>query len=430
MGHYTMRTSKLLIVTTVPETLITILRHQPRFLAMALAKTVDVELVTSPGPDCIGITKTEGLTVHTVRMARGISLVSDLLSLWAMIRLLLRVRPGMVHSYTAKAGLITMLAAWICRVPVRIHTFTGLVFPTQTGMKQKLLIWMDRLTCACATKIVPEGQGVKNDLLRFDITRKPLNLIGYGNIAGVDTSHFHRRADNIEEQSRDLACRLGLSRRDFVFCFVGRLNRDKGIAELLEAFATLPEHTHLVLIGALDITAPISEHDQLVIQDHTRIHALGFLSDIRPALHLANVLVLPSYREGFPNAVLQAGAMELPVIATDINGCNEAIEPGANGWLVPPRSSSALHEAMRAALDTPPLVRRQMGVLARQRITQRFERKQHWQNMANFYTQMTGSVRPVTSEPVAVNPVEAVIQPTIAGHRRGDISAHRSSSRL
>jgi glycosyltransferase involved in cell wall biosynthesis len=390
---------KLLIVTTVPETLVTILRQQPRFLSMALAKRLDVELVTSPGPDCKGIEQAEGVTVHNVRMARGISPVADLLSLFAMIRLLLRIRPGIVHSYTSKAGLITMLAAWMCRVPVRIHTFTGLIFPTQTGLKRKLLIWMDRLNCACATTIVPESQGVKNDLQRFGITHKPLNLIGYGNIAGVNTTYFHRHADNTAEQSRHLARRLHLTGDEFVFCFVGRLNRDKGIAELLEAFVTLPEHTRLILLGALDVTAPIREQDQRIIEQHKRIDALGFLPDIRPALQLANVLVLPSYREGFPNVVLQAGAMELPVIATDISGSNEAIEPGLNGWLVPPRSVSALHAAMLAALDTPPPERRQMGAFARKRVIQRFEQKEHWKNMAYFYTRMLDSVPATDYEP-------------------------------
>ncbi|MFT0547428.1 glycosyltransferase family 4 protein [Allopusillimonas ginsengisoli] len=388
-----MPTPKFLIVTTVPETLITILKNQPKFLATALAERVAVELVTSPGAECSAIEQIEGLPVHPVHMVRGISPLKDLLSLLSMIRLLLRIKPSMVHSYTAKAGLITMLAAWICRVPVRIHTFTGLVFPTQTGMKQIILIWTDRLTCACASTIIPEGQGVKDDLMRFSITRKPLNLIGHGNIAGVDTVHFHRPAENVPEQSRDLARKLGLSGQEFIFCFVGRLNRDKGIAELLEAFGTLPEYTRLILIGALDLTAPICEQDQLIINQHKRIHALGFFTDIRPALHLANVLVLPSYREGFPNAVLQAGAMELPVIATDINGCNEVVKPSMNGWLVPPRSAGALHDAMRTALDTPPLMRRRMGVLARQRIVQRFEQKQHWRNMANFYTERLSSLQ-------------------------------------
>lgn len=380
-----MRAQKLLIATTVPETLATILRNQPRFLASALS-TVSVELLTSPGSESPQITDTEGLPLHHVPMARGISPFKDFLSLCATIRLLWRLKPTIVHSYTPKAGLVAMLAAWLCRVPVRIHTFTGLIFPTQTGFKQRLLIWTDRLICACATQVVPESQGVKHDLRRFAITRKPLALIGHGNIAGVDTSHFDRETDDIAEQSGELAGRLQLSGDEFVFCYVGRLNRDKGITELLNAFDTLPRQARLIMVGVLDVTSPIGEQELSVIERHERIHALGFFADIRPALHLADVLVLPSYREGFPNVVLQAGAMELPVIATDVNGSNEAIEPGVNGWLVPARCTVALHEAMRAAMETPADLRRQMGERARQRIQQRFEQKQHWQNMVDFYT--------------------------------------------
>ncbi|WP_442592948.1 glycosyltransferase family 4 protein [Parapusillimonas sp. JC17] len=383
-----MRIRKFLIVTTAPETLATILKHQPGYLARALAKTTAVELVTSPGPICHDIAQTERVPVHNVRMVRGMAPLADLISVLSMIRLLMQVRPAIVHSYTPKAGLVTMLAAWLCRVPVRIHTFTGLVFPTQTGLKQKILIWVDRVICACANQVVPEGNGVKNDLQRFGITAKPLGLIGHGNIAGVDTCHFDRHADCAQDASRVLADQLQICTREFVFCFAGRLNRDKGISELLAAFTALPEHARLILVGGLDLSAPISKRDQLIIQQHKRIHSLGFLADIRPALHLANVLVLPSYREGFPNVLLQAGAMELPVIATDINGCNEAIEPGVNGWLVRPRSSSALHEAMRTALSTPPAVRQQMGAQARLRVMQRFEQKQHWENMLRFYTRL------------------------------------------
>jgi glycosyltransferase involved in cell wall biosynthesis len=379
------RTRKLLIITTVPETLVTILKRQPAFLAASLADKVDVELVTSPDASCRVVNRVEGVPVHTVHMARGMSPLADLVSVLAMVRLLLRVRPSIVHSYTAKAGLVAMLAAWICRVPLRIHTFTGLVFPTQSGPKRTLLIYTDRLICACATHVVPEGQGVKGDLERYGVTGKPLKLIGHGNIAGVETRHFRRRIDHVERASRSLARRLGLKKGEFVFCFIGRLNRDKGISELLEAFAGMPGSTRLVLVGALDQTAPISKHDQSIIDAHPRIHATGFLADIRPALCLADILVLPSYREGFPNVVLQASAMEVPVIATDISGSNEAIEPGFNGWLVPPRSSSALRDAMRTALETPAAVRRRMGALGRQRIEQRFEQKQHWKNMVEFY---------------------------------------------
>lgn len=382
---------KLLIVTTVPETLATILKHQPAFLAKALNGSLEVELVTSPDPICRTIAQTEGVPVHRLRMVRGIAPLSDLRSLFAMVALLMKIKPAMVHSYTPKAGMITMLAAWLCRIPVRIHTFTGLVFPSHTGIKQALLIGIDRLICACANQVIPEGRGVKNDLQRFRITKKALDVIGNGNIAGVNTSHFNADATGLAQQSDALAREFGISKDDFVFCFVGRLNRDKGITELLAAFRDLPENARLLLVGTLDRTAPISRHDEDIIRRHPRIHALGFQADIRASLRLANILVLPSYREGFPNAVLQAGSMELPVIATDVNGSNEIIEPGINGWLVAARDADQLNQAMSAAMQSNPQELQRLGRQARTRVMQRFEQRQHQQRMANLYCSLLTS---------------------------------------
>jgi glycosyltransferase involved in cell wall biosynthesis len=373
--------NRLLIATTVPETLATILKLQPRYLA----NFFDVSLVTSPGDSLEQVAQNEGLAIFEVPMARGISVLNDLVSVVRMMLVLRAVRPMLVQSYTPKAGLVCMLAAWLCRVPIRVHTFTGLISPTAIGMKQQLLIWVDRLICACATHIVPEGEGVKNDLQRLHITRKPLHVIGYGNIAGVETTHFSPMAVGVEEAATQLRQTLSIQAEDFLFCFVGRLNKDKGLAELIGAFKGLSPTAHLVLVGGVDQTAPVDAATLAAIESHPRVHQLGFLGDIRPALQAADVLVLPSYREGFPNVVLQAGSMGLPVIATNINGCNEVVEPGYNGWLVPPRDTRALEDSMRQAMETPASVRAEMGQQGRVRIQQRFERKQHWERMVVFY---------------------------------------------
>jgi hypothetical protein len=176
---------RLLIATTVPETLAVILRDQPRFLGQHF----DVDLVTSPGSKWCTLAH-EGVPVHAVPMQRGISPIRDFVSVCRMVWLMLKLQPDIVHSYTPKAGLVCMLAAWVCRVPVRVHTFTVLIWPTAQGWKQSLLKVVDRLLCACATHIVPEGAGVLHDLQMGQITGKPLRVIGHGNIAGVDVGHF------------------------------------------------------------------------------------------------------------------------------------------------------------------------------------------------------------------------------------------------
>ncbi|CAJ0681136.1 D-inositol-3-phosphate glycosyltransferase [Ralstonia mannitolilytica] len=374
-------TRLLLISTTVPETFQTILKKQPSYLATHF----NVILATSPSDTLAKVEADEQLSVCQVPMVRGINVLSDLVSVMRMVWVLRTIKPALVHSYTPKAGLVTMLAAWLCRVPVRVHTFTGLIFPTSTGFRRQLLIWIDRLICLCATEIVPEGNGVKNDLERFHITKKPLHVIGHGNIAGVDTDFFSTKAAGIFQEAGSLRSALSIGADEFVFCFVGRLNKDKGVAELIEAFTSLNGMAHLILVGSVDSTAPVDDITLAEIEAHSRIHVLGFMEDIRPALLASDILVLPSYREGFPNVVLQAGAMELPVIATDINGSNEIIERGLNGWLVPARDARALQMAMQQAIDMPAIQRKEIGQRARARIVQRFERREHWKRMVQFY---------------------------------------------
>jgi len=325
----------------------------------------------------------EGVRLEELRMERGISPVRDFVSVIKMIFLILRERPDIVQSYTPKAGLVTMLAAFLCRTPVRIHTFTGLVFPTQSGVKRRILIWIDRLISACATLVVPEGEGVRRDLQRFSITKEPLHVIGHGNIAGVDTCHF--RSDLLDLHHEVVGIQSLLPVGGFTFCFVGRLNNDKGISELEDAFSKLPQNARLLLVGGMDYTSPISERTLESLRANPRVLLLGFQRDIRPALVASKVLVLPSYREGFPNVILQAGAMELPVIASNINGCNEVIEAGVNGWLVPPRDSDALYLSMLEAMNMPESVRVEMGKRARTRIQERFEQKDHWRRILLCY---------------------------------------------
>lgn len=381
---------KLLIVTTVPQTMATILRDQPRFLSQAF----DVTLATSPGHELSAVARNEEVPVEVVPMARGIDPADDVRSVVRMIRLIRRLRPQAVHSYTPKAGLITMTAAAFCRVPVRIHTFTGLIFPARTGLKRALLKWTDRITALCATRVIPEGDGVRRDLQRFAITRKSLEIIANGNIAGVDTSHFDPDDEHVKKAAQNLATEIGLEETDRVFCFVGRLHPDKGLKELLEAFAMLPPNARLVVVGAIDESAPIDAETQRGLEQ-ARIHKIGFLEDIRLALAISDVLVLPSYREGFPNVILQAGAMCLPVIATNVSGCNEFVIPGVNGWLVEPRESEALFSAMREAMALRREQLRAMGQKSRRRVKERHERLAYWQSLRRFYE---AEIRPLNDQ--------------------------------
>ncbi|MDD6026262.1 MAG: glycosyltransferase family 4 protein, partial [bacterium] len=310
---------KIIRTSTVATSLNTFCRGTLR----DLSRLYDVVAVSTPDHELQELAEREGIRVIGVPMSRPIAPLRDLVSLWRLIRVFRRERPDMVHSITPKAGLLSMIAAWICRVPVRLHTFTGLVFPTATGLKKRILILTDHITCACATHIVPEGEGVKTDLINYNITRKPLQVLGYGNIRGIDLDHYRRSPEVMEKA-------LTLRKPNlFTFVFIGRVVRDKGIDELVEAFSLLhSEHpqTRLILVGrAEDNLDPVSPNTRRTIASHPAIEAVGNQSDVRPWLAASDALVFPSYREGFPNVVIEAGALDLPSIVTDINGSREII---------------------------------------------------------------------------------------------------------
>ena len=369
---------KLIRTSTIPASLENLLKGQLKMLS----KYYNVLAVSSPGDDMETIEEREGVRTIAIPMERRISLIKDFISLIRLIVLFAKERPDMVHSITPKAGLLSMLAAWITRVPVRMHTFTGLVFPTATGKMQKLLIAMDRLTCFCATHINPEGEGVKRDLVNYNITSKPLHIIANGNVNGIDLEYFDKTPEVVEK-----ACSYK-KEGTFTFCFVGRMVRDKGINELVYSFLRLyqkDERVRLLLVGPfekeLDPVLPeVEEH----ILHHPGICYMGYQNDVRPFLVASDALVFPSYREGFPNVVIQAGAMGLPAIVTDINGCNEIVLPDLNGVIIPSKDEQALYESMKYFASHPVEVER-MAANARPLIASRYEQRIVWNALLDEY---------------------------------------------
>lgn len=369
---------KLFRISTIPTSLETLLKGQLKMLS----EYYEVVAVSSPGEKMKVLEEREGVRTVSIPMERRISLVKDFISLLRLIVLFAKERPDMVHSITPKAGLLSMLAAWITRVPVRMHTFTGLVFPTATGKMQKLLIAMDRLTCFCATHINPEGEGVKRDLVNYNITSRPLHIIANGNVNGIDLEYFDKTPEVVEK-----ACSYK-KEGTFTFCFVGRMVRDKGINELVHSFLRLyqkDERVRLLLVGPfekeLDPVLPeVEEH----ILHHPGICYMGYQNDVRPFLVASDALVFPSYREGFPNVVIQAGAMGLPAIVTDINGCNEIVLPDLNGVIIPSKDEQALYESMKYFASHPVEVER-MAVNARPLIASRYEQRIVWNALLDEY---------------------------------------------
>jgi len=347
-------------------------------------------VVTSPGKLLDEFKERhEDVRAVAVPMERHISLKSDIVSLFKMIKVFAKERPYVVHSMTPKAGLVSMIAAKITGVPVRIHTFTGLVWPTATGIKRKILMATDKILCACATHIIPEGQGVLNDLKNNGVCKKPMKVLGYGNVMGVDMERFNPlrikskvSVEGLEvsgesAESESLSSMLSTissqKAKPFTFLFVGRIVGDKGINELVKAFTKLHDkypQTRLVLVGRYETELdPVSELTQERIEANKSIVLAGekFGDELLKEYVKADCFVMPSYREGFPNTVLEAGAMGLPQIVTDINGSREIItnlnhnaNPNIvgkmdirdNGIVIPSKDVDALYCAMERMIES------------------------------------------------------------------------------
>lgn len=371
---------KLIRLTTVDESLFALLKGQLHFLSSEF----EVVGVADDSGRLVQVAEREGVRTVAVPMRREISLLNDVKSLILLIRLFRKEKPYIVHANTPKASLLGMFAAWITWVPHRIYLVTGLRFETAHGLFRWVLKTMERITCACATKVIPEGDGVAETLRRERITRKPLRKILNGNINGVDLGFFDRLPE-VETHARELGDGAA---GNFSFVFVGRLVKDKGINELVQAFVKLNEvcpHTRLYLVGTFeDRLDPLLPQTRRWIEEHPAISAVGYQSDVRPYMAASDVLVLPSYREGFPNVVLQAGAMGLPCIVTDINGCNEAIVDGVNGRIVPKQDADALFDAMKELVENRESFVKMAGV-AREMIASRYAQPDVWRATLEMY---------------------------------------------
>lgn len=327
-------------------------------------------VVTSPG-EFLDKFRTEHPEFRTVEVAmkRPISPINDLISLIRMIKVFREEKPYVVHSMTPKAGLLSMVAGWVTGVPIRIHTFTGLVWPTASGFKKKLLMSVDKILCYCATHIIPEGQGVLNDLKNNGVCKHPMKVIGYGNVMGVDMKRFDPSRSEIQPEKCDA----------FTYVFVGRIVGDKGINELVEAFTRLKDcncNVRLILVGGYEKEFdPVSQVTQDRIASNHLITLCGIKhgDDLLKEYMKADCFVMPSYREGFPNSVLEAGALGKPCVVTDINGSREIITNEVNGLIVPSKDSDSLYEAMKRVYDDEAL-RNKMVSNARKMINDRFEK--------------------------------------------------------
>ena len=406
---------KLIRVTTADISLDGLLKGQLKFLSHYF-EVIGVAKNTG----CLQeVKERENIRIVDAPLERPISFIKDIKGLWFLYCLFRKEKPWCVHANTPKGSLLAMIASWLACVPHRVYTVTGLRYQGTHGVLRTILKTMERLSCFFATKVIPEGKGVLESLKRDNITKKPLQVIHYGNINGKDTEHFSRantlqtasfnHADknislcNLSEKEAKNTIRkeLGFSNNDFVFIFIGRLVNDKGLRELADAMRRLEDENiaiKLLLLGSLDGEDDVLAKDKLnYLMQSTNVKYVGSQSDIRPYLMASDALVFPSYREGFPNVPIEAGAMGLPTIVTNINGSNEIIKDGFNGKIISaPLNNNGIHvnditnelySTMKWFYNNPTEIER-MGTNAISLVRERYEQKDVWNALLKMYNSL------------------------------------------
>ncbi|MFD1162238.1 glycosyltransferase family 4 protein [Hwangdonia seohaensis] len=371
---------KFLLVSTVSTTL-NFFGGQINFLN----KTFDVELVSSPDDMLYGIGEREGVNVHPVKMVREISLFKDLKSLFQLIVLFKKLKPHVVHGNTPKGGLLSMTASWVARVPHRIYYVHGLRYEGDTGLKRKILKNIERISCYLATDIISVSHGVKENMAKDNITNKTPHIIGNGSANGINPNEFSR--ENIEHD--DLRKKYSISETDLLFGYVGRLVGDKGINELISVFSALNQthkHIKILLVGWYeDLLDPLEDHIKQEIINNENIIAVGGQNDVRPFLNIMDVFVFPSYREGFGVSIMEAAAMDLPIICSNISGCNEIVLDGHNGKLVTPKSLTELTNTMEHFINNPDTITK-MKAVTRSYVLEKYKQETVWKEALKTYS--------------------------------------------
>lgn len=381
---------KLIRITTVPISLKLLLKGQHRFMT---DKGYKVLGISSSGDELEEVARSEGIRVESLKMTRAITPIQDVMALYNFYKICKKEKPFIIHSHTPKAGLIAMVGGKMARVPNRLHTVAGLPLLETKGLKRKLLNFIEKLTYASATKIYPNSFGLQKIIIEENLCcPTKLKVIGNGSTNGINTSYFDP-AHFSDPENHSLKAKLKIKQDEFIFIFVGRLVADKGINELVAAFKMLKiKNVKLLLVGMFEKELdPLETETYIEIEKNPDIIYVGFQEDVRPYFSIANALVFPSYREGFPNVVMQAGAMGLPSIVTNINGCNEIIINDFNGLIVPVKNKTFLAFSMRK-IATENELYQDLKQNSRKRILENYEQIVLWNALLAEYRNLTVDV--------------------------------------
>ncbi|WP_396638155.1 glycosyltransferase family 4 protein [Maribacter sp. R77961] len=382
--------SKLFRITTIAGSLNGLLKGQLRYMNTAF----DVYGVSASGNGKINkVAEREGVKVIPVEMTRQITPLKDIKSVYQLYRILRKHKPLIVHTHTPKAGIVGMFASWLARVPLRLHDVAGLPLLEAQGSKRKLLDIVEKMTYAFASHVYPNSHGLKAIITQNNYCNpNKLKVLGDGSSNGTDTQYFNPSLIT-DTAILDLKAKLGIKETDHVFVFIGRLVTDKGVNELVAAFCELHnsvENTKLVLVGPHEPDLdPLLPETEKLIAANTAIITPGTIMDVRPYYAIADAFVFPSYREGFPNVVMEANAMGIPAIVSDINGNNEIIEHGKSGIIIPVKDSTAILDEMTTFMKNPKAYVTLPPSEIRNSIIEKYDCKKIWKYISKEYALLT-----------------------------------------
>jgi glycosyltransferase involved in cell wall biosynthesis len=370
---------KLVHITTVPESL--------GFVAGQIdwlkTRGWEVHAISSPGDLLDRFGAQHDIPVYGVPMARAITPFADMRSIGEVSRLLTRLAPDIVHSHTPKGGMIGMMAARAAHVPHKVYQMRGLLTLTASGKRKALLAAAETMTCGLADVVICQSRSLRKIAVDEGLVESARATVLLSGSNGVDSERF----DATKFDRDALRESHGIPQDAVVAGFVGRLVGDKGIVELAEAWSRVSNrlpNAHLLVVGPFEERDPVPAKTRRQLENDPRVHMVGFTHDTAPFYAMMDVLMLPSYREGFPNVPLEAAAMGLPVIATDVIGCIDAVQHGVTGTLVPPRDTQLLEFALEDYLSDPEL-RRRHGDAGRARILRDFAPENIWEAGLQLY---------------------------------------------